>query len=62
ATAVSPDGLVEAMELKPDVASEMPFCLSVQFHPERLTHRYAAHRAIFQTFVAACARHAKLIS
>ena len=59
ATAVSPDGLVEAMELKPGTATGMPFFLSVQFHPERLTRRHAAHRAIFQTFVAACARHAK---
>jgi gamma-glutamyl-gamma-aminobutyrate hydrolase PuuD len=33
----------------------MPFLLSVQFHPERLTS-HAAHRAIFKTFVAACAR------
>jgi len=56
ATAVSPDGLVEAMELKPADARKMPFLLSVQFHPERLTHRYAAHRAIFRKFVAACAR------
>ena len=54
ATAVSPDGLVEAMELKPAVARQMPFLLSVQFHPERLTRRYTAHRAIFEKFVAAC--------
>lgn len=58
-TAVSPDGLVEAMELAPAVAKGRPFFLSVQFHPERLTQRYAPHRAIFHTFVAACARHAK---
>ena len=53
ATAVSADGLVEAMELKPD-AKKMPFLLSVQFHPERLTPKHAAHRAIFRKFVAAC--------
>ena len=52
ATAVSSDGLVEAMELQQ--AGAMPFLLSVQFHPERLTPRYAAHRAIFDQFVAAC--------
>jgi putative glutamine amidotransferase len=62
ATAVSPDGLVEAMELKPGAAGGMPFFLSVQFHPERLTQRHTAHRAIFEHFVAACARPAKLKS
>ena len=56
ATAVSRDGLVEAMELKPEFARKLPFLLSVQFHPERLTPRYAAHRAIFDQFVAACVR------
>jgi putative glutamine amidotransferase len=56
ATAVSKDGLVEAMELRPGDGSKMPFLLSVQFHPERLTRQHAAHRAIFKTFVAACAR------
>ena len=56
ATAVSSDGLIEAMELKPAAGRNLPFLLSVQFHPERLTHRYTAHRAIFKTFVAACAR------
>jgi putative glutamine amidotransferase len=55
ATAVSSDGLVEAMELKPAAGRKMPFLLSVQFHPERLT-QYAAHRAIFKKFVAACVR------
>jgi putative glutamine amidotransferase len=55
ATAVSRDGMVEAMELKP-AAQKMPFLLSVQFHPERLTPRYAAHRKIFNVFVAACVR------
>ena len=62
ATAVSADGLVEAMELKPETVEGMPFFLSVQFHPERLAEKHAAHRAIFNQFVAACARHAKAIS
>jgi len=56
ATAVSADGIVEAMELKPEAARKMPFLLSVQFHPERLTPRYVAHRRIFDAFVAACVR------
>jgi gamma-glutamyl-gamma-aminobutyrate hydrolase PuuD len=45
------DGIIEAMELKPDVGRRMPFLLSVQFHPERLTGRYAGHQAIFSRFV-----------
>ena len=60
ATAVSADGIVEAMELKPGMAQVMPFFLSVQFHPERLTPRYAVHRAIFNAFVAACIRQFKI--
>jgi gamma-glutamyl-gamma-aminobutyrate hydrolase PuuD len=47
------------MELKPSAGRKLPFLLSVQFHPERLTDRHAAHRAIFKTFVAACARNRK---
>lgn len=56
ATARSHDGVVEAMELKPEFAAQMPFLLSVQFHPERLTHKHARFRAIFNRFVAACAK------
>lgn len=54
AVARTRDGIVEAMELKPEAARQMPFLLSVQFHPERLTERYAEHRAIFRHFVATC--------
>ena len=56
AVARTRDGIVEAMELKPEAARRMPFLLSVQFHPERLTGRHAEHRAIFRRFVAACER------
>jgi len=55
ATARSRDGLVEAMELKPGTGVILPFFLSVQFHPERLTEKHAEHRAIFKKFVEACA-------
>jgi putative glutamine amidotransferase len=55
ATARSRDGIIEAMELKP-AAKKMPFFLSVQFHPERLTNLHARYRAIFKKFVAACAQ------
>jgi putative glutamine amidotransferase len=54
AVARTRDGIVEAMELKPAAARRMPFLLSVQFHPERLTERHAGHRAIFSRFVQAC--------
>src|ERR1035437_1226686 len=56
AVARTHDGMVEAMGLKPGMAGAMPFLLSVQFHPERLTERYAEHRAIFRRFVEACRR------
>lgn len=56
ATARSIDGIVEAMELKPDAAKRMPFLLSVQFHPERLAEKHEQHRAIFERFIQICAR------
>jgi putative glutamine amidotransferase len=59
ATARSRDGIIEAMELKPEAAGMMPFLLAVQFHPERLAERHAIHRVIFQKFVAACTKHRK---
>ena len=62
ATARSRDGIVEAMELKPGAAGNMPFFLSVQFHPERLAQKNGRHRALFRQFVAASARHRKNIS
>jgi putative glutamine amidotransferase len=54
AVAKADDGIVEAMEWKPEAARRMPFLLSVQFHPERLAERHAEHRAIFSVFVEAC--------
>jgi len=59
-TARTRDGIVEAMELKPEAMKRMPFLLSVQFHPERLTERHAEHRAIFRRFIQACIRKQKL--
>ena len=52
--AVSNDGIVEALELKPSVAGALPFLLSVQFHPERLVAKHAEHQAIFRGFTRAC--------
>ncbi len=56
ATAISADGLVETMELNSEAGRKMPFFLSVQFHPERLTKKHKEHRAIFKKFITACAR------
>jgi putative glutamine amidotransferase len=56
AVARSRDGIIEAMELNPAAARRMPFLLSVQFHPERLTERFAGHCAIFRRFIQACIR------
>ncbi len=49
----SRDGVVECMQLKPEAARWLPFLVSVQFHPERLTDRYREHRAIFRAFAKA---------
>jgi len=59
ATALSLDGIVEAMELKPELARLLPFLLGVQFHPERLVHQHTRYRAIFEKFVEACGTNIK---
>ncbi|MEI9961314.1 MAG: gamma-glutamyl-gamma-aminobutyrate hydrolase family protein [Limisphaerales bacterium] len=58
-TARSRDGIVEAMELKPEASRMLPFLISVQFHPERLTQQHGEHKAIFNRFIRACARKSK---
>jgi len=54
ATGWSDDGIVEAMELRPEAVKLLPFLLAVQFHPERLAEKHAEHRAIFRRFIQAC--------
>jgi putative glutamine amidotransferase len=54
AVAVSSDGIVEALELKPELSRRLPFLLGVQFHPERLAEKFAEHRAIFRRFIEVC--------
>jgi gamma-glutamyl-gamma-aminobutyrate hydrolase PuuD len=54
ATARGSDGLVEAMELKPDFAGAIPFLLGVQFHPERLLEKGDHYLEIFRSFVKSC--------
>jgi putative glutamine amidotransferase len=53
AVARSEDGIIEAAELRD--RARLPFCLTVQFHPERLVDKGAAYRQLFERFVAACA-------
>lgn len=53
-TARSDDGIIEGLELKPGAICWLPWLLSVQFHPERLTDRYPAHQALFGAFIQAC--------
>ena len=53
AVAQSPDGVIEAVELKN--GRRGPFLLGVQFHPERLIDRSAVFRQLFSGFVEACA-------
>lgn len=50
ASAISPDGLIEGLELP-----EHPFGLAVQWHPECLTNQ-APTRALFRAFVEAASR------
>ena len=53
-TGQSADGVVEALELKDP--GQLPFLLTVQFHPERLLDRGARYLQIFSAFVRASAR------
>lgn len=48
-SAVSSDGITEALELEGH-----PFCIGVQWHPEHLSCRFKAHQNIFHAFVKAC--------
>jgi len=52
--ATSEDGVIEAVELKRP--EELPFLLTVQFHPERLTDRNKVFLKLFSSFVDACGR------
>ena len=48
-SAVSPDGLIEGIELPGH-----PFALAVQWHPESLSAFRPEAQAIFNSFVEAC--------
>jgi putative glutamine amidotransferase len=57
-TGTSCDGIVEVTELKD--AGQLPFFLTVQFHPERLLDRYKAFLKIFESFAEAARQSHKL--
>jgi putative glutamine amidotransferase len=59
AIALSEDGIIEGLQLKPEAVHSLPFLLSVQFHPERLADRYPEHQAIFRVFAHACVLNRK---
>ncbi len=48
------DGVVEAVEL--EAAHDRPWMVGIQWHPERLAHVDGQNQALFDEFVAACAR------
>ena len=54
ATALAPDGVIEALELAPADRALLPWFLAVQFHPERLFQAYPRFLELFRGFVAAC--------
>jgi putative glutamine amidotransferase len=55
ATACSADGVIEVLELKDP--AQLPFLMSVQFHPERLYDRYPPFLELFRDFVEACGQN-----
>jgi putative glutamine amidotransferase len=58
-TAVSADGIIEALELRRADRSMLPYLLSVQFHPERLVNGYPEFLELFRSFAEACASQSK---
>jgi putative glutamine amidotransferase len=54
-TGRAPDGVIEALELRPEDAGLMPYLLGVQFHPERLTRGCPEFIELFRSFTEACA-------
>jgi putative glutamine amidotransferase len=54
ATAVSPDGIVEALEPVGAARKLLPWLLAVQFHPERLFEQHGEFLELFRSFTGAC--------
>jgi putative glutamine amidotransferase len=53
-TAVSPDGIVEGLELAEPAGEGLPWLVAVQFHPERLFEKHDAFLELFRSFIRAC--------
>jgi putative glutamine amidotransferase len=51
ASAVAPDGIVEAIE-----SPQHRFLLAIQWHPEFLFERHTAHRRLFEALLRAARR------
>jgi putative glutamine amidotransferase len=58
-SAVSSDGIIEALELNGSDRRLLPYLLAVQFHPERLIDRHPEFLGLFRSFVEACASQSK---
>jgi putative glutamine amidotransferase len=56
-TAVSPDGIIEALELAEH--GILPYLLAVQFHPERLVGAHPEFLELFRSFTEACLTQVK---
>jgi len=56
-TGQSSDGIIEALELRPEDSALVPYLLAVQFHPERLTRAHPEFNELFRSFTAACVLH-----
>lgn len=52
--AVSPDGIIEGMELNDSARKLLPYLVAVQFHPERLFARHPVFLELFRSFIRAC--------
>jgi putative glutamine amidotransferase len=57
---VSPDGIIEALELAPGASNWLPYLISVQFHPERLVTRHPEFLELFRSLVRACRKERKV--
>jgi len=53
-TAVSPDGVVEGLELAEPATQRLPWLAAVQFHPERLFEKHDVFLELFRSFHRAC--------
>ena len=53
-TAVSPDGVVEGLELAGAARRRLPWLVAVQFHPERLFEKHGVFLELFRSFIRAC--------